>query len=208
MVKAVLFDVDGVLIDSFEANLKFFQNLMLRSGYKLPTRESFQEIFPLHLRAAIRVLTKADSEEEMENILKIARSRETGYDTHLLIVPTGAKEVLEELAQKFKLGIVTSRENAFESPHLAKLAEYFDVTVSYGDTENHKPHPEPLLCAAQKLGVKPEECIYIGDASSDLRAGRAAGMKVIMYGNSEQKEADVWAASFSELPALISFLSH
>ena len=206
MIKAILFDVDGVLIDSFEANLKFFQNLMLRSGYEPPTRESFREIFPLHLRAAIQALTNTASEEELERVLKIARSRETGYDVHLLTVPTGAKKTLTELASSFKLGIVTSRENAYESPHLANLSEYFNVTVSFSDTINHKPHPEPLLFAAKKLGVEPDECIYIGDANSDLQAGKAAGMKVIMYVAEKREEADANAASFDKLPALIAAL--
>jgi beta-phosphoglucomutase-like phosphatase (HAD superfamily) len=54
MIKAVLFDVDGVLIDSFEANLKFFQRLISKAGYTPPTREEYQVAFSMNLRSAIK----------------------------------------------------------------------------------------------------------------------------------------------------------
>ena len=78
--------------------------------------------------------------------------------------------------------------------------------VAYEDTENHKPHPEPLLLAAKSLNVSPEECVYIGDVENDLIAGRAAGMKVIIYAKEAILGADAQTASFKELPQLIQKL--
>jgi len=111
--------------------------------------------------------------------------------------------------QNYLLGIVTSRikESVYESPKLAKLEKYFKVAVSYQDTTNHKPHPEPLLFAAQKLGAKPEECVYIGDVENDIKAARAAGMKVIIYSKNKFDQADACTSSFIKLPELISSLA-
>ncbi len=207
MIKAALFDVGGVLIDSFEANLKFFQNLMVKTGYASPTRESFRDIFPLNLPAAIKALTKNESAAELNRILQIAQSRETGYDVEQITTPPDAEKVLVALSKDYKLSIVTSRQYPYEAPALAKLPKYFQVTVSYADTKNHKPHPEPLLLAAQRLEVAPAECVYLGDAASDLQAGRAAKMKVIIYSKIKESRADAWTASFAQLPELVSSLA-
>ena len=209
MIKAVIFDIDGVLLDSFEANLKFFQDLMIKTGYRPPTREEFSAVFHLNMMDAIKVLTKSNSEEEIKRIWEIGRSREVRYDVELLVMPEGAEDVVETLSKNYLLGIVTSRikESVYESPKLAKLAKYFKVVVSYGDTTKHKPHPEPLLLTAQKLKVKPQECVYIGDVENDIKAARAAGMKIIIYSKNQFDQVDGWTSSFVKLPELISSLT-
>lgn len=208
MIKAVIFDIDGVLLDSFEANLKFFQDLMTRTGYRPPTRKEFPAIFHLSMLDAIKVLTKSIAEEEIKRIWEMGRSREVGYEFKLLTMPENAEKVTETLAKNYLLGIVTSRvkESVYEFPRLAKLEKYFKVAVSYQDTTNHKPHPEPLLLAADKLKVKPEECVYIGDVVNDIKAARAAGMKVIIYSKNKFDEADACTPLFSKLPELITTL--
>lgn len=205
MIKTVLFDVDGTLIDSFEANLSFFQRLLEKAGYPPPTRERYQEVFSLSLKDAIRALTHSESEEELQKIWEMGKGREVGYDSDLLTLPEGAQGVIEKLRKNFSLGIVTSRakENIFESPDLAKLARHFTVTVGYEDTINHKPHPAPLLFAAKQLEVSPRECVYIGDSESDVEAAQAAQMKFIFYSITELEQAPIRTSLFTEIPALI-----
>ncbi|MBI3120034.1 MAG: HAD family hydrolase [Candidatus Kerfeldbacteria bacterium] len=208
MIKAVIFDIDGVLLDSFEANLKFFQDLMNKTGYRPPTRKEFPAIFHLSMVDTIKVLTKSTSKEKIQKIWEMGRSREVGYHLELLLTPKGTEEIIEKLSKNYLLGIVTSRikESVYESPKLAELEQYFNVAVSYQDTANHKPHPEPLLFAAQKLEVKPEESVYIGDVENDIKAARAAGMKVVIYSKNRFDQADASTSSFIELPKLISML--
>ncbi|MBI2667734.1 HAD family hydrolase [Candidatus Woesearchaeota archaeon] len=208
MIKAIIFDIDGVLLNSFEANLKFFQDLMIKTGYRPPTREEFPAIFHLNMADAIKALTKSTSEEDIKKIWEIGRSREIKYDIELLTTPKGADKVIKRLSKNYLLGIVTSRikESVYESPQLAKFEKYFRVTVSYQDTTNHKPHPEPLFLAAQKLEVKPEECIYVGDVENDIKAAHAAGMKIIVYSKNQFNQADACTSSFVKLPELISSL--
>ena len=209
MIKSIIFDIDGVLLNSFEANLKFFQDLMIKTGYRPPTREEFPAIFHINMMDAIKALTKSTSEEDIKRIWEIGRSREINYDLRLVTTPREADKVIKRLSENYLLGIVTSRikESVYESPQLAKLEKYFRVTVSYQDTTNHKPHPEPLLLAAQKLKVKPEECIYVGDVENDVKAAHAAGMKVIIYSENQFNQADACTSSFVKLPELILSLT-
>lgn len=209
MIKAVIFDVDGVLLDSFGANLKFFQDLMVKTGYTPPTREEFPQFFHLSMMDAVKALTKSKSEEEIKKVWEIGHSRQVPYDVNLLSMPVGLGKTIESLSNKYRLGIVTSRikESVYESPRLAALKSFFKVVVSYQDTENHKPHPDPLFLAAKKLNVKPEECVYIGDVENDIKAAHSAGMKVIIYSKNHLHEADACTDKFIALPQLVLNLS-
>lgn len=208
MIKAVIFDIDGVLLDSFEAYLKFFQNLMIKTSHKAPTREEFPPIFHLSLMDGIRTFLKSASEEKIKKIWEIGRNREVKYDVELLTIPQDAEKVIKTLSKNYPLGIVTNRvkETVYESPKLARLKEYFKTEISYQDTINHKPHPEPLLLAAKKLGAEPEKCVYIGDVENDIKAARAAKMKIIIFSKEQLDEADICTSSFNLLPKLIASL--
>src|SRR3989338_8072184 len=98
MIKAVIFDIDGVLLDSFEANLKFFQDLMMKFGYSPPTREEFPSIFHLNMWDAIEALTKSDSDVEIKMIWDAGASREIAYPTELLSMPEDAEETIRILS--------------------------------------------------------------------------------------------------------------
>lgn len=207
MLKAVIFDIDGVLADSLEANLVFFQDLMKKTGYKPPTRKEYIPIFHLNMKDAVKHLTQSDSTEEVERIWKMGFDREVRYPLELITLPINTKETLEVLNKKYLLAIVTSRirNSVFEIPQLAMLQDFFKVSIAYEDTVNHKPHPEPLLLAAKKLNLKPSEIVYIGDAESDVKAAKAANMKIATYPKLLEG-ADGSISSFSNLPKLVESL--
>lgn len=207
MIKAVIFDVDGVLLDSFEANLKFFQNLMTTAGYPPPTREEFPALFHLSMWDVIRTLTRLSSEEEIQKIWEVGRSR-VGYDVGLLRMPAGAAATIKVLSRDYSLAIVTSRirESVYEAPQLSALQPYFPVVISFQDTINRKPHPEPLLLAAKRLNVQPEASVYIGDVANDVKAAKAAGMKAIIFSTNQVDGADFCTSTFAKLPELITLL--
>lgn len=208
MIKAVIFDIDGVLMDSFPANLKFFQDLMMKNGYPPPTAEEYQPIFHYDMLSAIRALTKSDNEIELKKIWEMGRSREVPYDISLATTPANMAETIMVLSKTYKLGLVTSRvrETTFADETLEELKGYFSAVVSYQDTANHKPHPEPLLLAVSQLGVKPAEAVYVGDVENDIICARAAGMKVIIYAQKNFDNADATFSSFKELPGVIKSL--
>lgn len=208
MLKAVIFDIDGVLLDSFEANLKFFQNLMVAAGYRPPIREEFVPLFPLPMRDVIRTFAPKAPEDEVQRIWEMGRTRDTLYPFHLLHMSEGAGEVTLALCNIYRLALVTSRvrEYIFKNSPLAQFERCFPVVVAAQDTVHHKPHPEPLLLATERLGVKPAEAVYVGDAEVDVEAAHAAGMKVIIFSQNSIPGADACITSFKELPNAISSL--
>ena len=130
----------------------------------------------------IQVATQAPA-EEIEKIWKAGRARVVPYPVELLRMPDGTADVIKNLHETYRLGIVTGRvpETIFELPELHDLKKYFEVVVHNLDTTNHKPYPEPLLLAARRLALEPTECIYIGDVETDAQAARAANMSFILY---------------------------
>lgn len=208
-IKAIIFDVDGVLVDSFEANLKFFQDLMAGSGYNPPSREKYKSLFHNTMLDVIKILTRSDSEEEIKRIFEMGYKREVKYPIELLRSPDKMEEIIDCLFKKYSLGIVTNRvkKGVFESPTMKQIQKYFKEVISFEDTVNHKPNPEPLFLIADKLGVKPEEVVYIGDSRTDIQAANSAGMKFILFPKSDLEGVDVFSTDiFQELPELIKTL--
>ena len=209
MIKALVFDIDGVLIDSFDANLKFFQDLLSKAGYKPPTKKEYSPIFHLSMLDVIRICTKSSDEKEIKRVWEMGRSRIVKYPIFLLKTTKDLEKTIIELSGKYLLGIVTNRvkEGIYKIPVLSRLKKYFQSTVAYQDTKNHKPHPEPLLLVCKKLRVNPNEAVYIGDAQSDIIAGKAAGMKVIFFSKDSNKGADATTSQFKKLPKLVESLN-
>lgn len=208
MIKAVLFDIDGVLLDSFEANWKFHTDLITKAGYKPASREEYRKLFHNSMFDNIKAITKSKSAEEIEKIYQMGVKREVPYHVELLTYPEKMKETIEELSKNYSLGIVTSRifNSVYEPPQLAELKQNFKVVVSYEDTENHKPHPDPLLFAAKGLGVLPEECVYIGDVENDVIAAKAAGMRSIVFSKDDILGGYARTHIFQDLPKIIKSL--
>lgn len=204
MIKAVLFDVDGVLLDSFEAGLKFFQNIMIYLGRPEPTRADFKNAFHLPFVHALKFLAKAELTEELERMHEIVTK--VDYPAELLKEPAGLYETLHALQKDYQLGIVTCRNKEGLSRRYFShfdTQKYFTVCITVEDVTHPKPHPEPLLLGAERLGVRPEECVYIGDSHTDVEAGKAAGMKTVLYGGKRHKDASAATQTFVTLPEVI-----
>ena len=208
MVKVVLFDIDGTLIDSLESNFLFFKKLMEVAGYPPPTREEYVPIFHKPTWDVIPILTGVHDEKEIKRIWDLA------HDPAVKVMPPivneGVEETIALLSKEYPLGIVTSRiKTHLYEPPLDTLKRYISVTVAYEDTKEHKPHPEPLLSAAIQFNVSPEECVYIGDAETDRDAARAAGMRFVFYNRVNGKlldGSDAVANHFRDIPAVLKTL--
>jgi len=207
MIKAVIFDVDGVLIDSFKVNFECFQKIFKEIGYKRLTEKKFAEAFHLTLKDAVRFLTGVDDEEELERISKITYKVFAAPEKTIL--PKDSVEIVKELSKDYKLGIVTGRIKVGVNEYFnaAKTKKYFQTAVDLSQYKNTKPHPESLLVAVKKLKIKPSEAIYIGDALTDIQAAKKAGMKSILYSRKKIKGADCKTYSFKSLPSLINKLN-
>lgn len=208
MINAVVFDVDGVLIDSLNANVKFYQDLLVYVGYKSPSRSEIFKLLHLPMMDVIKILTKRKSEKEIKRIWQQGKSRSVPYPYDLVRTPKDLEQTIKELNKKYYLGIVTSRirGGVFTVPQLTNCKKYFKVAVYYEDTKKHKPNPDPLLLASKKLKIIPESIVYIGDMESDIQSAKTAHMKMILYRKENSFNAQYWTYSFNSLPKIISSL--
>jgi phosphoglycolate phosphatase len=201
-VDAVLFDLDGTLADS-AADLAAALNRM-RSERGLPPLPV--DVLRPHASAGARGLLGAGMGITPDDAdYKVLRHTFLDYYEAALDVHTrlfdGIEELLDALAQRgLAIGIVTNKVVRFTTPVVAALGlDRRAGAVVSGDTTPHaKPHPAPLLHAAELLGVAPQGCVYVGDDLRDVTAGNAAGMATIVaeYGYlGEQGCADDWPAT-------------
>ena len=205
MKKAVIFDVDGVLVDSFEANFKFFTDLMNKFDQNFMEKGEFSNFFNMPMKDLIRKTVRIEDEEEIEKIWKSGKDREVQYPDELLNIPQHLEETIKSLNRDYILGIVTSRNasDVFNMEPISHFKQWFRIVIGYSDTKNHKPHPEPLILVAERLGLKTDECVYIGDSESDILAAKAAGMKAVLYHKENLHDADANFSSFIELEDII-----
>jgi len=177
-LKAVLFDLDGTLINSIDHIIACWQETVRICLGREITRE---ELLPTLGRALLECFEEIapGRGEEMREVYR-AHQKET-HDTMVTLFP-GTREALDRLRDAgLTLGVVTSKglPAASLGLNLFGLMPYFSTLVTYEDTTRHKPNPEPLLVAIERLGVQSADVAYIGDAVVDIQAGKAAGMHTI-----------------------------
>jgi len=171
----VLFDLDGTLIDSGE---------IILSSFRHATKTVLAQEIPDEILAAavggsnIYEQMRAFDEERADELVRVYREHnEPLHDD--LIAFEGIERVLDRLKEEGrKLGIVTAKRRKTVDLAFAilPLERYFDAVVTADQTEHHKPHPEPVLTALERLGSKPEEAAFVGDSPFDMGAGKAAGV--------------------------------
>ena len=171
----VLFDWDGTLIDSYHADsqayLAMFREMGLRWGLKELDEHYSPEWYAVYRAAGI-------PEDKWDEADRLWRGY---YAKHPSKLMPGTRRVLRTLGRRHKLGLVTSGDRARVMKQLRKFAltRVFSSRVCGGDTQEKKPHPAPLLMALEKMKLRPEECVYVGDTPEDLQMSRAVGMTAI-----------------------------
>ncbi len=206
MLKAILFDIDGVLMDSFDANLAYYQKILSAAGYPAPTEAEYRSIFHLPFVEALQHFAQPKDGAELERIKMIGER--AYYPMERLKAPRGVNETLHTLAKTYRLGIVSSRRRVGIERYFAFAGtkECFSVVIGREETRRPKPDPEPLLLAAAGLAVPAKDCAYIGDAHTDIEAGLAAGMKTVLFGDAEHSSAHARVQTFAELPSVLAVL--
>jgi pyrophosphatase PpaX len=180
--RIVLFDLDGTLIDSGPIILASMQHAVRTVlGREIPPDELALTIGGQGIVAQMSAIDA----ERADALLETYKEHNDGLHETL--------EAFEELlavlpqlkAEGRKLGIVTAKRHRTVGLALERfpaLASALDVVVAHEDTDRHKPDPEPVLLALQKLGGEPQEAVYVGDSPFDIGAAKAAGVYSIAVG--------------------------
>ena len=178
----VLFDLDGTLIDSGPIILASMQHAARTVlGREIPAEELALTIGGQGIVAQMEALDPYHVDE----LLEVYKEHNDGLHSTL-----EAFDDLHVLVSRLKvegrrLGIVTAKRHRTVALALARfpaLEEGFDVVVAHEDTERHKPDPDPVLLAIEKLGGKPTDAAYVGDSPFDIRAAKAAGVFAVAVG--------------------------
>jgi pyrophosphatase PpaX len=173
--RTVLFDLDGTLIDS---------GAMILASFRHATRTVLaREIPDEELVAAvggssIQDQMRAFDPDRVDELVRVYREHNMPLHDELEAFP-GVHDLLERLRDEGRrLGIVTAKRRKTVQLSFDRLGigEFFDVVVTTDDTDNHKPHPEPVWHALEVLESEPSEAAFVGDSPFDVQAGKAAGV--------------------------------
>ena len=177
---AVLFDLDGTLIDSIELIVNSALYAFDKCGHPAPRAEEWVADLGMPLRAMFcRFITDEVALAEL-----VAGYREYQLANHDRLVRPyeEVRATLEALRERgFALAVVTSKAEPLAQRGLAHvgLDGFFDVVVGLESCTRHKPDPEPVRIALDRLGIAPEAAAFVGDSPHDMSAGRAAGVTTV-----------------------------
>jgi pyrophosphatase PpaX len=171
----VLFDLDGTLVDSGAMILASFRHATRTVlEREIPDEQLAALVGGMNIHDQMRTLDAA----RVDELVRVYREHNEPLHADLQAFP-GVEELLRELAdQGRELGVVTSKRRRTVDLAFAVLPieRFFHVVITSGDTERHKPHPDPILLALERLGADPADAAFVGDSPFDVRAGKAAGV--------------------------------
>lgn len=186
MIKAVIFDIDGVLIDSVQMGLRARRHLLAQYGVDLdtvpdPQGEGHRATSLKMLLACVKDYTGVEIDPHDFAALSRQHMR---AELQTLVVDPGLVAFLEDLkSHKIACAVASSglREGVEYKLNLLGIKSYFSVIVTAAEVEEHKPHPAPYLYAMKQLGVSPQDCVIFEDSLTGIQAGCAAGCAVIGF---------------------------
>lgn len=207
---AVLFDLDGTLIDSIELLLSSTRHAF-EGRPRAPTTEEWVRGIGTPLVEQLRQFT--DTEAEVALLLERYRRYQRDHHDRLTRCYDHVPAVVAQLAERgHPLAVVTSKATpiAHQSLAFVGLDQYFPVVVGFDDTTRHKPHPEPVSVALSKLGVSADRAVFVGDSPHDIHAGNGAGVLTVaaLWGPFDREtlaaaRPNHFIGSLPDLPAIL-----
>lgn len=176
--RAVVFDLDGTIVDSVELIVVSFQHAIREVLGREISREESIAYVGRPLREQMTIFSPEHADELVDSY------REFNHREHdrMLKLYDGILHLLNGLEKAgVKVGLVTSKSRyttqmAFD---LTGIESYFDATICADESPKNKPSPDPILACLEELGIPPGDAAYVGDSPADIQAARAAGVEPI-----------------------------
>lgn len=179
-LKAILFDLDGTLIDTYQTILQSMQyaiQSVLQS--EIPPEVLMKKVGQPLL---VQVADFSEDVHQREEIMRAYREHNAKIHDQTTKSFPGCTEALDRLLEAgLVLGVVTSKMHkpACEGLALFGLEKKMSCVIGADDCDKHKPDPEPVIKAMQLLGLSKDECVYVGDSPFDIASGNSAGLTTI-----------------------------
>jgi HAD superfamily hydrolase (TIGR01509 family) len=184
MIKGIIFDLDGTLVDTTSVYIEAYK-ISFDRELGLPLNEpNMKSKFGKRGATIVRELLREEGieydEALIDKIISAVRDRFSERIEDVLLLP-GVKELLSAAKRDYKVALATSSRRYAANALLDGLGlrKYFDFVVTAEDVEHAKPDPAIFLKAAEGLGLYPSECVVFEDTAIGIRAGKAAGMQVV-----------------------------
>lgn len=209
MIEAVIFDMDGVLVDSEPYHFKVEKILFKELGISISDNEIESFVGLAMDEMWHRIKTRYNLKEEVKDLVKKDTEFRVSYFSGLesLNSINRVKTLIETIkSEGLKTAVASSSHGLLVSAVLKKigLSSYFPVRISGADVEHGKPSPDIFIKTAEVLEVKPENCVVIEDSYNGVKGANAAGMKCIAFrnpasGDQDLSDADLVIDSFDEI---------
>ena len=181
MIKAVIFDLDGTLIDTNDLIIETFHHVLKEYLGRSPTDDELNQVYGKTLDEQMSFFSLEDS-QELVDAYKIFYRTHMDKQTHLF---EGVKNLLDELAAKGIIMATVTNKGSRGVQHAFKkfdLGKYFAISVTADDVFRGKPDPEGIFTTLGHLGVDAEDALFVGDSLNDIAAAKDAGVKSVLVG--------------------------
>lgn len=211
MVEAILWDNDGVLVDTECLFFESTRRTLARIGIHL-SLEQFLDLSMRQGRSAFELAI--ENGWQKQQLAHLKRERDVLYSEllrkHTRVLP-GVPETLKALHGRKRMAVVTSSQRQhFDVMHGAiALTNYFEFVLAREDYKETKPNPEPYLLALKRLGMKADNCVAVEDSERGLAAARAAGIRCLVIPNDITRSCSFQGATaiLPRAPAVVDMLS-
>ena len=211
---AVLFDLDGTLVDTIELILRSMQFAFRSRGLPVPSDEEWTALIGTPLLTQLRAYSS--SEEEAQQLLAAYRVHQLAHHDRLTRCFDDVVDTVGALHDRgHPMALVTSKSDALASRALAHvgLDTYIPTVLGCDSCTRHKPDPEPVRLALERLGYGPREAVFVGDSPYDIASGNAAGVTTIaaLWGPFRREKLEPAGPAYyleriGELPPLLDLL--
>ena len=195
MIKACIFDLDGTLADTLESMAYVANEIMQKYGLKTLPTDNFRYYSGEGADMLMQRALKDAGDKELihyEEGRRLYREMFAADPMYKVVPYVGMPETLKELKKRgIRLAVCSNKPHPAAVKVIAQLyGDDFDMVLGQSDAIRRKPAPDGPLMIAGKFGVRPEECMYVGDTSTDMKTGKAAGMFTVgaLWGFRDREE--------------------